>query len=71
MGTVHFIDFGRNEPLLTKKELAARLGYSERWIEHLQAEGMPSRIDGVRRVYKETAVRNWLTAHEREGVAHG
>lgn len=65
MGTVVYADFGRDEIQLSKKELATRLGYTTRHIEKLTAEGMPSEMEGVRRVYKETAARNWLGRHER------
>jgi hypothetical protein len=62
MGTVVHVDFGQDR-LLGKSELGKRLGRSVRGVEELTAQGMPSRIEGVRRVYKETACRNWLAAH--------
>lgn len=58
MSLIH-VDFGQDR-LLGKEELGNALGRSVRWVEERTAEGMPSRIEGVRRVYKETACRNWL-----------
>lgn len=45
---------------LTKRQLAATLGYSTRWIEHRMAEGMPSHLQGVRRMYDLDEVNEWL-----------
>lgn len=54
------VDFGQDR-LLGKEALGNTLGRSVRWVEERTAEGMPSRIEGIRRVYTETAARNWLT----------
>ena len=53
----------RNPVLLTKKQLAARLGRSERWIELRVREGMPvePRADRYgRRRYDLQLVEQWL-----------
>lgn len=69
MTNVVYVDFGREERLLNKEQIAKRLGYTVRTVEKLTAEGMPSEIKGIRRMYKETACRNWLAQRER-GVAN-
>lgn len=69
MGDLVHITFG-NEPLIDKAELADRLGYSKRTVEKLVAEGMPSTIFGVCRVFRESAARNWLAHQDRKGTAH-
>ena len=69
MGDLVFIDFTRDEPILTKDEIAQRLGYDKRTIERLTKEGMPADIFGIRRVYKEAACRNWLAQRDRKGSA--
>ena len=50
--------------LLTKKELAAELGRSERWIELKQRDGLPvaSTDRFGRRRYRLADVHNWLHA---------
>lgn len=69
MGDVIYATFGRDsEVYLTKAELAKRLGYTVRHVEKLTALGLPSTMDGRRRVYRETECRNWLIQREREGV---
>lgn len=65
MGTVVHVNFGDSEVLLTKDQLAKRLGYSRRHIEKLTAAGMPSRLRGIRRFYRETECRNWLIQSRR------
>lgn len=50
------------EPLLTKKQLAAAIQRSERWVELKQREGLP--IESTdrygRRRYRLADVQNWL-----------
>lgn len=69
--TVIHVNFRREpEVELTKDELAQRLGYSRRHVEKLTALGMPSRLVGIQRLYKETECRNWLSRHDRREAAH-
>lgn len=70
MGTVTFVDFGGQEPLLTRRELAAELGCSVRHVENLERRGLPYEQRGRRKVYKETTARNWLGRSDRKGYAH-
>jgi hypothetical protein len=51
-------------PLLTKKQLAAELGRSERWIELRQRDGLPvaSTDRFGRRRYRLADVQRWLNA---------
>ena len=66
------VDFGRrDEPLITKKALARKLGRSERWIEQRVAEGMPASTDKRgRRIFLFANVQTWLDEHGRS-VANG
>jgi phage terminase Nu1 subunit (DNA packaging protein) len=49
-----------NEQLVTKKQLAASLGYSTRWVELRVREGMPSVVIGNRRRFRISEVMRWL-----------
>jgi phage terminase Nu1 subunit (DNA packaging protein) len=66
------IDFSRSEPLLTRRELSEALGhgYSVRTLEDLDKRGIPFEQRGRKRLYKETAVRNWMAREERKGADH-
>jgi excisionase family DNA binding protein len=48
------------EPWLTKKQLAAYVGFSTRWVELRVREGMPSTIIGGRRRFHVSEVEAWL-----------
>ena len=48
------------EPWLTKKQLAAHLGFSTRWIELRVNEGMPSTPFGGRRRFHLSEVEAWI-----------
>jgi predicted DNA-binding transcriptional regulator AlpA len=49
------------EPELSKKQLAARLGFSTRWVELRVREGMPtSSIKGNQRRFLVSEVEAWL-----------
>lgn len=69
MGDVIYARFGP-EPLLSKAELGEALDRSVRWVEQKTAQGMPSTIDGSRRMYYESECRNWLAGQDRK-VANG
>ena len=48
------------EPWLTRKQLAAHLGFSVRWVDLRVRDGMPSlKMRGERR-FKASAVERWL-----------
>jgi phage terminase Nu1 subunit (DNA packaging protein) len=49
-----------NEQLVTKKQLAASLGFSTRWVELRVREGMPSVVIGNRRRFRISEVMRWL-----------
>jgi hypothetical protein len=70
MGQVVHVDFGGREPLLTRRQLAAELRCSMGHIENLERRGLPFDTRGRRKVYKETAVRNWMDRSDRKGIAH-
>jgi hypothetical protein len=51
---------GDGERFLSKREIAAWLGYSRRWIEQKHHEGLPSRLIGGHRRYLASEVRRWI-----------
>jgi hypothetical protein len=57
----------RSEPdlWLSKKEIAQKLSRSVRWVEMRAAEGMPSEMIGICRMFREPDVREWLQGYER------
>jgi len=65
MGEVIAVDFGGPGPVLTKTQLAGppEIRRSRRWIEQRVAEGMPSMLDGNRRMFRVAEVTAWLDAH--------
>ncbi len=48
------------EPWLNKRQLAAHLGFSARWVDYRVAEGMPSHVFGRRRRFRLSEVERWL-----------
>jgi hypothetical protein len=62
MGELRRVNFGANDPLLTKRQIAQHpdIRRSTRWIEQRVREGMPSQLDGVRRMFRLSEVRAWL-----------
>lgn len=54
----------RPEPWLSKRDLAAHLGFSVRWIEYRVADGMPYKRIGGRLRFQLTSVEAWLDQHE-------
>lgn len=50
----------RIEPYLSRAQLAAALGMSERWIDYRRHEGMPSYQFGNRRKFKLSEVEAWM-----------
>ena len=72
MGVVVHVNFGGPGPLLTKSQLAKppEIKRSRRWIEQRVAEGMPSHLDGNRRMFRVGDVLAWLAGREK-GVANG
>lgn len=61
-GNLILVDFGGHDPLLSKKQLSRHpeIRRSTRWIEQRVAEGMPSQLDGNRRMFRLSGVRAWL-----------
>lgn len=56
-----------HDPWVTKRQLAAYLGYSTRWIELRARDGLPSRMMGSRRRYRISEVERWMTQYTGEG----
>lgn len=50
----------RKEHWVTKKELAAHLGFSTRWIEHRLRDGLPHARFGSQARFKISVVESWL-----------
>ena len=48
------------EPWVTKKHVAAHLGFSTRWVELRVREGMPSRLVGGHRRFRLSVVEAWI-----------
>lgn len=48
------------EPWLSKRDLAAYLGFSVRWVEYRLAEGMPHKFIGGRVRFRRSDVEAWL-----------
>lgn len=74
MGEVIHFDFGRRDALLTKKQFAqhAEVRRSTRWVEQRVAEGMPSEMQGCRRMFPLEQDLAWLGAwreRKEEGAA--
>lgn len=58
---IPFVPRGQSEPDLTKKQLAAELNVSERWIDYRVAEGMPKHQWTKRMVrFRLGECREWL-----------
>jgi hypothetical protein len=55
-----------NEPLLTKQDLAAALGFSVRWVEYRVREGLPHKTIGGRLRFRRSVCEAWLEARELE-----
>lgn len=72
VGQVIAVDFGRSEEIpVSKRELAARLRRSRRWVELRVSEGMPSWVDGNRRMFRLSEVRTWLEENDFKAGATG
>ena len=48
------------EPWLTKRQLAAHLSYSTRWVEIRMREGLPSKLIGGQRRFHLSEVEAWI-----------
>ena len=48
------------EPWLTKRQLAAYLSYSTRWVEIRMREGLPSKLIGGQRRFHLSEVEAWI-----------
>lgn len=72
MGEVIHFNFGRTDALLTKKHFAQHpeVRRSTRWVEQRVNEGLPSRMDGNRRMFPLEDCLAWLKRrHEEKGAA--
>jgi len=72
MGILLQGNFGRASAVeLTKKQFAAhpRVRRSPRWVELRVREGMPSHMDGSRRMFPLDQCLAWLERHYRRGAA--
>ncbi len=49
-----------DEPWLSKKQLAAHVGFTTRWVELRVAEGMPCQRWGNRLRFRVSEVEPWL-----------
>jgi hypothetical protein len=68
MGVVLQGNFGRSSAVeLTKKQFAAhpRIRRSKRWVELRVREGLPSRMEGHRRIFPLDECLAWLESRER------
>lgn len=50
---------------MSKRDLAATLGFSVRWVEYRVGEGMPHKVFGGRLRFQRSAVECWLEGRER------
>lgn len=66
-GNLAVVDFGGPGPLLSKRQLAQHpaINRSTRWVELRVAEGMPSRLDGNKRMFSLPEVEEWLAGQRR------
>ena len=53
------------EPWVTKKQVAAYLGFSTRWVELRVREGMPSMLFGGHRRFRLSEVEAWIEGRAR------
>ena len=67
MGRFIEADFGGPGPLLSKRQLAKHpeIRRSTRWLERRVGEGMPSQLDGNRRLFHVGEVLTWLRERGR------
>jgi len=56
---------------LSKKQFAGhpKVRRSTRWVEQRVGEGMPSHMDGNRRMFPLDKCLAWLESHHRRGAA--
>jgi hypothetical protein len=53
------------EAWLSKRDIAAHLGFSVRWVEYRVADGMPHKVLGGRLRFQRSAVEQWLDHREQ------
>lgn len=68
MGEVIHFDFGRSGTLLTKKQFSQHpeVRRSTRWVEQRVTEGMPSHMEGNRRMFPLDDCLAWLERRRDE-----
>lgn len=64
MGDLIHFPRARADVPLSKKQLAAMLGFTTRWLELRVAEGMPSWMERGRRMFYVSDVNAWLEERE-------
>jgi hypothetical protein len=71
-GNLVVVDFGRPASILnTKKQEAARLNRSTRWLElACRDRGCPSQMRNGKRMFVPSEVDDWLAGQQR-GAANG
>ena len=53
------------EPYLTKRQVAARLGFSVRWIEvQIAQSGLPAHTIGGQRRFLWSEIQGWISRRE-------
>lgn len=63
---VHAIQREEREPYLTKRQVAALLGFSVRWLEQqVSQSGLPAHTIGGQRRFLWSEVQDWI--RDREG----
>jgi hypothetical protein len=53
------------ESWLSKRDIAAHLGFSVRWVEYRVGEGMPHKVLGGRLRFQRSTVESWLEQREQ------
>lgn len=68
MGELVLVDFGHASAVLTKKQFARHpdVRRSTRWVEQRVNEGMPSHMDGYRRMFPLDECLAWLARRRDE-----
>lgn len=72
MGQLVHVNFGRRDAVLTKKQFAqhAEVRKSTRWVEMRVGEGLPSRMEGNRRMFPLDDCLAWIERwREEQGAA--
>jgi excisionase family DNA binding protein len=55
------------DPMITKRDLAERLGISQRWIEYRMTDGLPFVRMGRAVRFQPTQVMSWIASQQENG----